>query len=424
MPQARATAPVCALAALLAALALAACGSDQTPVTVAESDHEEAAAQGGKPAIVASLPVTRNTSRIDGSSPTADAAEVALATHPGSEDAKPIEAVVVVPAQDWQAGVAASVLAGDPLRAPVLLGEPGTVPDETADALDALDPRGGPGPGDAAVYTLGDVEVPDGLSASDIGGDNPAARAANVDKLRARLTGVEPAAVLVVSDSDPAFAMPAAAWAARSGDPVLFVGKDDVPAETNAALERHKGSAVYLLGPESVASAQVLRGLQRSSPNVTRISGDDPVTNAIAFARFSDAGFGWGITDPGHGIVIANSERPSDAGAAASLSASGTYGPLLLTNSATTLPGPLRDFLLSIKPGYTEDPTRALYNRVWLVGDEETISGSLQGQIDELAELTRIGGLAAGEAASPAALPDQAGKEQEPVTTPTGKKVK
>jgi ell wall binding domain 2 (CWB2) len=331
---------------------------------------------------------------------------------------------VVVPAQDWQAGVAASVLAGDPLRAPILLGEPGTVPDETAAALDALDPRGGPRPGDAAVYKLGDVDVPDGLSTSDIGGDSPAARAANVDKLRARLTGLEPAAVLVVSDSDPAFAMPAAAWAARSGEPVLFVGKDDVPAETSAALKRYPSASVYLLGPESVASAKVLRGLQRTTPNVTRISGQDPVTNAIAFARFSDAGFGWGITDPGHGIVIANSDRPADAGGAAALSASGTYGPLLLTNSATTLPGPLRDFLLSIKPGYTDDPTRALYNRVWLVGDEEAISGGLQGQIDELAELTRIGGTAAGGTAAPAAVPGQTGTEQEPVTTPSGKKVK
>lgn len=420
MPAARVTATICALGALF----LAACGSDRAPVTIAESDHQEAAAKGGKPAVVAPLPVTRNTSRIDGSSPTADAAEVALATHPGFKEAKPVQAAVVVPAQDWQAGVAASVLAGDPLRAPILLGEPGTVPEETGAALDVLDPQGGSGPGDAAVYTLGDVAVPDGLSTSDIGGDDAAARAANVDKLRARLTGAEPAAVLVVSDAEPAFAMPAAAWAARSGDPVLFVGADEVPAETSAALERHKGSSVYLLGPEAAASAKVLRELQRSSPSVKRISGEDPVANAIAFARYSDAGFGWGITDPGHGIVIANSGRPADAGAAAALSASGTYGPLLLTNSATTLPGPLRDFLLSIKPGYTDDPTRALYNRVWLVGDEEAISGGLQGQIDELAELTRIGAGGADGTTSTALLPGQGGSEQEPVTPATGKKVK
>ena len=32
--------------------------------------------------------------------------------------------------------------------------------------------------------------------------------------------------------------MPAAAWAAKSGDPVLFVTRDALPAETRAALQR------------------------------------------------------------------------------------------------------------------------------------------------------------------------------------------
>ncbi|MFN2612619.1 MAG: cell wall-binding repeat-containing protein [Solirubrobacterales bacterium] len=421
MPKARCTVWLCALAALLSPIVLAACGSDRAPVTIAESGQQEAGAQGSKPAVVAALPVTRNTSRIDGSTAEADAAEVALATHPRFEGAKPIEAAVIVPAQDWQAGVAASVLAGDPLRAPILLSQPGSVPDETAAALEALQPQGGSGPADAAAYRVGDAAVPDGLATSDIGGDTPAARAAKIDQLRGRLTGAEPASVLVVSDAEPGFAMPAAAWAARSGDPVLFVGQDDVPPETSAALDRHKASSVYLLGPESVASAKVLRELQRSSPGVKRISGDDPIANAIVFAQFSDAGFGWGITDPGHGIVIANSDRPSDAGAAAALSASGTYGPLLLTDSATTLPEPLREFLLSIKPGYSEDPTRALYNRVWLIGEGRALSGALQGQIDEITELARIG--VAGAPAT-AVLPGQGAKEQEPVTPPGGKKVK
>ena len=61
---------------------------------------------------------------------------------------------------------------------------------------------------------------------------------------------------------------------------------------------------------------------------------DDPVANAIAFARYVDGTFGWNINDPGHGFVIANSSRPADAAAAAALSGSGTWGPLLLTDDA------------------------------------------------------------------------------------------
>jgi hypothetical protein len=230
--------------------------------------------------------------------------------------------------------------------------------------------------------------------------------------------------VVVVSDADPAFAMPAAAWAARSGDPVLFVGKDSVPKETAAAIERHASAAVYLLGPESVASAKVLRLLQRSAPGVKRVFGDDPVSNAIAFARFADGSFGWNINDPGHGLVIANGDRPADAGAASALSASGTYGPLLLTDSAAEVPPALREFLLSIKPGYSDDPTRALYNRVWLIGDAGAISGAEQGEIDDLAELTRIGGGGATLAPGATAVPGAPAPEQEPVTPAKSQKGK
>ena len=43
--------------------------------------------------------------------------------------------------------------------------------------------------------------------------------------------------------------MPAAAWAARSGDPVLFTGRNQVPSATLAALRRHAAATVYVLGP-------------------------------------------------------------------------------------------------------------------------------------------------------------------------------
>jgi hypothetical protein len=48
--------------------------------------------------------------------------------------------------------------------------------------------------------------------------------------------------------------------------------------------------------------------------------------------------------------------------------------------------------MLDVKPGYEEDPTRALYNHVWVIGDQEAIDVSQQAALDQLAELTRIGG--------------------------------
>jgi hypothetical protein len=48
------------------------------------------------------------------------------------------------------------------------------------------------------------------------------------------------------------------------------------------------------------------------------------------------------------------------------------------------------DYLLDVKPGYDTDPTRALYNRVWIIGDESLIDVNQQAVIDDLAELTPV----------------------------------
>jgi hypothetical protein len=89
-------------------------------------------------------------------------------------------------------------------------------------------------------------------------------------------------------------------------------------------------------------------------------------------------------------LVIANLERPLDAAASALLSASGTYGPLLLTDSAKQLPAPLRAYLLDIQPGYQSDPVRGVYNHAWLIGDESAVSVTVQTEIDELTEIVRV----------------------------------
>ncbi len=91
-------------------------------------------------------------------------------------------------------------------------------------------------------------------------------------------------------------------------------------------------------------------------------------------------------------MVVARSDEPLTAAIAAPLSASGTWGPLLLSDDAGTLPKALREYLLDIKPGYSTDPTRAFYNHVWVIGDQEAIDVNQQAEIDQLAELAKIGG--------------------------------
>lgn len=333
---------------------------------------------------------TRNTTRISGSDPIADAAGAALAAFPSTGGVEGPGAVTLVDVADWPGAIAAASLVADPVGAPILFSDGGEIPGLTADALASLAPAGAAATGDSQTFAIGDAAAPDGARSEAVEGADPAELAAAIARLRERLTGEPPEHLVVASSDAPEFAMPAAAWAARSGDPVLFAQADSVPEPTLKALERYKDVPVYLLGPESVISAKAEREIDAAAGRVSRVAGDDAVANAIEFARYVDGTFGWNINDPGHGFVIASTSRPADAAAAAPLSASGTWGPLLVTDDAGAPPPDLEGYLLDLKPGYEDDPTRALYNHLWLIGDETAISVSFQAQVDEIAEVAPI----------------------------------
>ena len=332
---------------------------------------------------------TKNTTRVAGADPTADAAAVALAVHPSTGGVPRPGAVTLVDRDDWPGGLAAASLVASPVGAPILLTDGEDIPDLTAEAIRSLAPAGDQDTDGRQLFVVGDAAKPDGFDAAEASGSTPAEVAASIDQLRTKLAG-EPEHILVTTDDDPAIAMPAAGWSARSGDPILYVEPDAVPEATSKALAKHNDVPVYVLGAESAIEDKVIKELERTASSVERIGADDPVDNAIEFARFASGSFGWNINDPGHGFVIANASRPLDAAAAAPLSASGTWGPLLLTEDAATLPGPLRGYLLDLKPGYDDDPTRAVYNHIWIVGDPDAVSVDVQAQVDELAEVAPV----------------------------------
>ncbi|HWO49940.1 MAG TPA: hypothetical protein VNM42_08730, partial [Solirubrobacterales bacterium] len=171
------------------------------------------------------------------------------------------------------------------------------------------------------------------------------------------------------------------------GDPILFADGNTIPAGTMNVVKRHPDTPVFVLGPESAISDKALGKLG----DATRVGAEDPVDNAIAFARFTSGDFGWNINDPGHGFAIANIDRPLDAPAAAPLAATGgSPGPLLLTDEAASVPPALESFLSDTQPGFEDDPTRAVFNHVWIIGDSEAISVPFQAQVDQLTKLAPV----------------------------------
>ena len=198
--------------------------------------------------------------------------------------------------------------------------------------------------------------------------------------------------------------MPAAAWAARSGDAVLPVRKDAIPApmltrsaSTRTQRVRARQRAGDLGASRSAARGRAAQGgkndaerNRRARRAVERIEGADPGENAIAFARYEKGDFGWGVVVPGYNFTLANVSRPLDAPRQRPLATRGVFAPLLLTDDAARLPKPLEDYLLSVQPGYEDDPGEAVYNRAWILGDEEAISVEEQAQLDAITELIPV----------------------------------
>ena len=333
---------------------------------------------------------TKNTTRVPGSGPTQIASAVLRAVYP--DPARRPDAITLVDASDWRVAVAAAALMAPPINAPVLFTNGTDLPDATKSTLEALAPQGSAAAGNAQVIRVGNVAQPPGLKSSDIPAGNAFALTRSIAGLLRAAKPGKTSRVIVTSADAPEYAAPAAAYAAKSGDPVLFVSGDTVPPETRAALSALAGlqrPRIYVLGPSKIVSPKVTRELRRLG-RVKRIGGQDPITNAIGMARYSDGSFGWKIVDPGHGMVFARAGRPLDSAAAAPLSGAGTFGPLLLLDSGARVPQTLQQYLLDIQPGYQDDPVRGVYNHGWIVGTKDAVSVSEQARIDALLEIVPV----------------------------------
>ena len=183
---------------------------------------------------------TKNTTRVAGVDPVADAAGVALAAFPSTGGRPGPAAVSLVDADDWAAGIAAAASRRSPSarrscsraarRHPRL---------SRRRRSSALAPTGLREDRRRADLRDRPVAAPHDLETRRITVD-PAAIAAAIDRLRQKLTGAKPQHIVLASSDQPAYAMPAAGWAARSGRPRAVRAKGAAPKPTLAALRRDK----------------------------------------------------------------------------------------------------------------------------------------------------------------------------------------
>src|ERR671930_643322 len=139
---------------LASAVLVAGCstGDDESrpPQLGLKSEDKQAAEKLGFPSTA-----TRNTVRVGGSDAASDAAGVAGALYPATGDSDRPTALVLVDQDDWPTAIAASVLVGRPIGAPILLTDGGDMPPVSTDVLDRLKPKGSDLSKDAQVIRVG-----------------------------------------------------------------------------------------------------------------------------------------------------------------------------------------------------------------------------------------------------------------------------
>ncbi len=392
-PRLPVSAIVLGLAVLSGAL-LGGCGKGRAPVRTSSGGPQRTLAPITPEGAVSVA--TRNTTRVGGADAASDAAGVARTAYPGLTALTRPQAVVLVDERNWPAALAASSLASAPLGAPLLYAERDSLPEVTSKTLRTLAPLGATALGGAQLIRIGtSAAVPSGTLIRSLPTATPAVMAQAVERLLVSADGGKaPHQAIVVSTSAPrALTMPAAGLAAESGSPILFVNPGRVPAATAHVLASMHRPSIYVIDPAAV-SRTAMDELSRYgavtpiAPSATE--GTGVAANAVAVARFTDGAFGWGVKEPGHGLVFANAARPLDAPAAAILSATGDYGPLLLLEAPTQISSTLSHYLGDIEPAYTAatPPVKGIYNHGWLIGDERAISAVTQAELDSVLEIT------------------------------------
>lgn len=342
---------------------------------------------------------TRNTTRIGGANTDVDAAAVARVVYPGLTAGSQPEVVVLVDQRNWPAALSASVLAGAPLHAPILYTEGSKLPSVSLEALEAMHPQGTASLGGAQVIEIGThVPVPKRFSVDFLPVGDAATTSAAVERLMVSArAGARPHQAIVLSVEGPrSLQMPAAGLAAESAAPLVLLTGTRVPHAAATELRSLHHPSIYVMNAAHLSRAAFgeLARLGRVTNIPSGSTGEPagPAANAISVARFTDGTFGWGIKEPGHGLVFANAGRPLDAPAGALLSATADYGPLLLLEASSRIPAPLAAYLGDIQPAYSTapefQPVRGVYNHGWLVGDERAITPVTQSELDSLLEIS------------------------------------
>ena len=195
---------------------------------------------------------------------------------------------------------------------------------------------------------------------------------------RSALLAQSPVAV-VVADTEPAYALPAAYAAAHFRAPVFTL------AEAQGALAGVTDKLILVAAPSRLVGDGALETLRTFGP-VQRVADNGLYRHALMWVEGRWGDFGWGIDQnfdrEGYFYyTLANPNDPEFAAAGLPMSYLGNYGPLLYSPQGG--PEELTDqHLWSVSPDFFVAPSDGPFMNVRVVGGPESISYSAQARAD------------------------------------------
>ena len=332
------------------------------PVLGADGDDDPQAAQAlGFPVFA-----TKNTTRVAAPTPIANAAGVAQAIYPARTARAARRAVVLVDAGDWRAAISAAQLMAGRCARRSCSPTAASCPPRRRPRSRSSRPRAPEGRRRAGRSASATTRRAGGPA------QTPTSRAPARPRSPRRSTGCRPRpparrprAVVVAPSSRPEFAMPAAAWAAKSGDPVLWTDRDRSPRPRRPRSRRTAARASTCSGPadgDLRNGAQRARQARHDEAHLGRRPGRQRDRVRALHRRRASAGTS---SIPATASCSRTRRAPPTPRPPRRSRAPARTGRCCWSPRPARCPPPLQDYLLDIQPGYDDGPgARRLQSRL------------------------------------------------------------
>ncbi len=192
-------------------------------------------------------------------------------------------------------------------------------------------------------------------------------------------------AVVLVADTEPAYALPAAFMAARFGLPVVPVSENGLSPALSPAFTGSSSRLLLVAAPSRLIPDAVLEPLRRTA-TVERVADEDWARHAVLWSRARWGAIGWGIDeqtqrDGYFSFSLANPGTTGFAAAGLPMAYRSNSGPLLYTG-ADNLADTTDRYLWRLSPAFYAAPSDGPFANARVIGPADAVGYNAQARAD------------------------------------------